>query len=81
MEYFWVIVIGVVCGLLSGKFMAGKSYGETGDIIVGAMGAVIGSVLLERTGVFGEVGLPVMLAAACSGALLCLYGLRMTRKA
>lgn len=81
MEYFWVVVIGVVCGLLSGKFMAGKNYGEAGDILVGVMGAVIGCILLERTGLFDELGITASVAAAISGALVSLYGLRLMHKA
>ena len=81
MEYFWIIVIGVTCGLLAGKFMAGTGYGATGDLIVGVIGAVIGSVLVERMDLFAGSGLPGSLAVATTGALVFLYGLRLTQKA
>ena len=81
MDYFWVVVIGVACGLLAGKFMAGKGFGATGDLITGVLGAVIGCVLLERTNMFAGSGIPGNLVAAATGALVLLYGLRLTQKA
>jgi uncharacterized membrane protein YeaQ/YmgE (transglycosylase-associated protein family) len=81
MEYFWVVVIGVGCGLLAGKFMAGKGYGATVDLIAGVLGAVIGCVLVERTDLFGGSGIPGSLAVATTGALVFLYSLRLTQKA
>ena len=80
MEYFWVIVIGVTSGLLAGQFMTNKGYGVTGDLIVGVLGALIGGVLFERSGIFADSGLLGSLAVATTGAMVSLYGLRLTRK-
>lgn len=80
MEYFWVIVIGVTSGLLAGQFMTHKGYGVTGDMIVGVLGALIGGVLFERSGIFADSGLLGSLAVATTGAMVSLYGLRLTRK-
>jgi len=81
MEYFWVVVIGVVCGLLAGKFFVGKGFGATGDLIAGVAGALVGCVLLEGTDIFGGGGLFEILAGATTGALVFLYGLRLSKKA
>jgi uncharacterized membrane protein YeaQ/YmgE (transglycosylase-associated protein family) len=81
MDYFWVIVIGVTSGLLAGHFMAGRGYGVTGDLIVGVAGALVGCALFERSGMFDGSGLLGSLAVATSGAMISLYGLRLTKKA
>lgn len=81
MEYFWVIVIGVTSGLLAGQFMTHKGYGVTGDLIVGVLGALVGCALFERSGIFAGSGLLGSLAVATTGAMVSLYGLRLTRKA
>ncbi len=39
------IVVGLIAGLLAGQVMRGGGYGLIGDIIVGAVGAVIGGFL------------------------------------
>jgi uncharacterized membrane protein YeaQ/YmgE (transglycosylase-associated protein family) len=35
MEFFWMILIGMIAGWLAGQFMTGKGFGVIGDIIVG----------------------------------------------
>ena len=80
MEYFWVVVIGVTSGLLAGQFMTHKGYGVTGDLIVGMLGALIGAALFERSGIFADSGLLGSMAVATTGAMVSLYGLRLTRK-
>jgi uncharacterized membrane protein YeaQ/YmgE (transglycosylase-associated protein family) len=42
------IVVGLVAGWLASQVMRGGSYGLIGDIIVGAVGAVIGGFLAAR---------------------------------
>jgi len=39
------IVVGLIAGFLAGQVMRGGGYGLIGDIIVGAVGAVIGGFL------------------------------------
>jgi uncharacterized membrane protein YeaQ/YmgE (transglycosylase-associated protein family) len=39
------IVVGLIAGWLASQVMRGGSYGLVGDIIVGAVGAVIGGFL------------------------------------
>ena len=42
------IVVGLVAGWLASQVMRGGGYGLIGDIIVGAVGAVIGGFLAAR---------------------------------
>jgi uncharacterized membrane protein YeaQ/YmgE (transglycosylase-associated protein family) len=54
MEFFWMILIGMIAGWLAGQFMTGKGFGVVGDIITGMAGALIGGLLFERTGIFSR---------------------------
>jgi uncharacterized membrane protein YeaQ/YmgE (transglycosylase-associated protein family) len=81
MEFFWLILIGMTAGWLAGPFMTGKGYGLTGDIIVGVIGALIGGILFEKTGILAESGLIGILIVATTGAIVFLYGLRMVKRA
>jgi hypothetical protein len=50
MEFFWMILIGMIAGWLAGQFMTGKGFGVIGDIITGMLGA------LDRRTRFSESG-------------------------
>ena len=81
MEFFWMILIGMIAGWLAGQFMTGKGFGVIGDIITGMAGALIAGFLFERTGIVAESSLIGSLLVATSGAIIFLYGLRMVKKA
>ena len=81
MEFFWMILIGMIAGWLAGQFMTGKGFGVIGDIIVGVTGALIGGLLFQKTGIMPGSGLIGSLIVATSGAIIFLYGLRMVKKA
>jgi uncharacterized membrane protein YeaQ/YmgE (transglycosylase-associated protein family) len=81
MEFFWMILIGLIAGSLARQFMKGKDFGATVDIIAGMLGALIGGLLFERTGLFAGNSLVGSLLVATSGAIIFLYGLRMVKKA
>ena len=81
MEFFWMILIGMVAGWLAGQFMTGKGLGVIGDIIIGVIGALIGGFLFQKTGIMPGSGLIASLIVATTGAIIFLYGLRMVKKA
>ena len=81
MEFFWMILIGMIAGWLAGQFMSGIGYGVIGDIIVGVVGALIGGLLFQNTGIMPGSGLIGSLIVATTGAIIFLYGLRMVKKA
>ncbi|MDB4304225.1 GlsB/YeaQ/YmgE family stress response membrane protein [Desulfosarcina sp.] len=81
MEFFWMILIGMIAGWLAGQFMTGKGFGVIGDIIVGVIGALIGGLLFQKTGIMPGSGLIGSLIVATTGAIIFLYGLRMVKKA
>lgn len=80
MEFFWMILIGMIAGWLAGQFMTGKGFGVIGDIITGMAGALIAGLLFERTGLVAGSSLIGSLLVATSGAIIFLYGVRVLRK-
>jgi uncharacterized membrane protein YeaQ/YmgE (transglycosylase-associated protein family) len=81
MEFFWMVLIGMIAGWLAGQFMSGTGYGVIGDIIVGVIGALSGGILFQKTGIMPGSGLIGSLIVATTGAIIFLYGLRMVKKA
>jgi len=80
MELFWMILIGMIAGWLAGQFMTGKGFGVIGDIIIGVSGALIGGILFEKAGLFAGSSLIGSLLVATTGAIICLYGVRVFKK-
>ena len=63
------IIIGLIAGWLTGKLMRGEGYGLLADILLGLVGAVIGSWIFSALGivVYGRLG---FLAMATVGAIV-----------
>jgi uncharacterized membrane protein YeaQ/YmgE (transglycosylase-associated protein family) len=70
----WIIV-GLVAGFLASHFVKGGGYGLIGDLVVGLLGAVIGSFLV---GLFyhATVGLLGSIIVAFIGAVILLFIVR-----
>jgi uncharacterized membrane protein YeaQ/YmgE (transglycosylase-associated protein family) len=81
MEFFWMILIGMIAGWLAGQFMIGKGFGVIGDILAGVTGALIGGFLFEKAGLFSGNSLIGSLIVATAGAIVFLYGVRVLKKA
>ena len=73
------IVVGLIAGWLAGRVMRGGGYGLVGDIVVGAVGAVIGGFLaatfLNMPGAVNGINVTSILVAF-AGAVILLAGLR-----
>jgi uncharacterized membrane protein YeaQ/YmgE (transglycosylase-associated protein family) len=63
------IIIGLIAGWLTGKLMRGEGYGLFADILLGLVGAVIGSWIFNALGIvaYGRIG---FLAMALVGAIV-----------
>jgi uncharacterized membrane protein YeaQ/YmgE (transglycosylase-associated protein family) len=46
-----VLLFGAIAGWLAGLIFRGSGYGLIGDIIIGILGSVIGSLILFKTGI------------------------------
>jgi uncharacterized membrane protein YeaQ/YmgE (transglycosylase-associated protein family) len=71
-----VLLVGLIAGLLAGRWMKGGGYGVVGDIVVGLVGALIGGTLF---GVFvsGTPNYLGSLVVAFLGACLLIAVLRV----
>ncbi len=78
-EVVYILVVGLIAGWLAGKIMKGKGYGLVGDLIVGVLGAIVGSWLFGVLGL-GVYGILGSIAVALVGALLLLYLVRVAKK-
>ena len=67
----YTLLVGAVAGWLAGLAVKGGGLGIIGNIIVGIVGAFIGSWLLGALGVsFGKTTVGQILTAAVGGAVL-----------
>jgi uncharacterized membrane protein YeaQ/YmgE (transglycosylase-associated protein family) len=55
-----MLIVGGIVGWLAGIVMRGSGYGVVGDIIVGLLGAVVGSYLFQALKVSVHIGHPVL---------------------
>lgn len=76
-----MLLIGLVAGFLAGKIMRGSGFGLIGDIIIGIIGAVIGSWL------WGVLKLPTFqpawltaVVAATIGAVILLFIISLVKR-
>jgi len=76
-----IIIIGLIAGFLAGKIMQGSGFGIVGDIIVGVIGAFIGSWL------WGLLHLPSLgpwwltaIVSATIGALILLFVIGLIKR-
>ena len=78
-DIIYILLMGLIAGWSAGKIMKGKGFGLVGDLVIGLLGALLGSWIfwqldIERYGFLGSV------LAALTGALLLLYALRLAQK-
>jgi uncharacterized membrane protein YeaQ/YmgE (transglycosylase-associated protein family) len=81
MNFFWMVVIGITAGWLAGRFMTGRGFGVVGDMITGMIGAVIGGILFQESGILPGSGLIGSVIIATMGAMIFLYGVRLIKRA
>lgn len=65
----FAILIGLIAGWLTGKLMSGGGYGIFADILLGLVGAVIGSWIFNSLGIVVNGGIGY-LAMATVGAVV-----------
>ena len=80
MHLIWLLIIGVLAGWLAGHVTRGRGFGLLGDMVVGVIGAWLGSVILHALGLysFGFIG---SLVTALLGAVILLTLIRVIKNA
>ena len=81
MGIIWVLLIGAVAGWLAGQIMKGRGFGLLGNIVVGIVGAFVGSYLFGMMGLAAGGGLIGTLVTAVVGAVVLLFIVGLIKKA
>ena len=70
MFLLWIIIVGLIAGWATGKIMKGSGYGVLTDILLGIVGAMVGSRLLGLLGIYSSGGLIPSILVAIFGAVV-----------
>jgi uncharacterized membrane protein YeaQ/YmgE (transglycosylase-associated protein family) len=77
----YIIIVGLIAGWATGKIMKGSGYGPLTDILLGIVGAIIGSRILGLVGIYSSGGLLPNILVAIVGAIILVAIVRAIRKA
>lgn len=76
-----MILVGLIAGWLAGVLMKGGGYGIIGDIVVGIVGAVVGSYLFNMFGLSSDGGFIARTIVATVGAVVLITIIRFIKRA
>jgi len=74
-----ILFVGLVAGWLAGQIVRGTGFGLVGDLVIGILGAFVGTWLLPRLGIHLGTGLISAIINATVGAVLLLLLVRLLR--
>ena len=74
-----ILGVGLIAGWLAGQIVQGTGFGIVGDLIIGIVGAFIGSWLLPQLGIHLGSGIIAAIINATIGALILLLISRLVR--
>ena len=74
-----ILGVGLIAGWLAGQIVQGTGFGIVGDLIIGIVGAFIGSWLLPQLGIHLGSGIIAAILNATIGALILLLIIRLVR--
>lgn len=77
MHFILFILIGLIAGALAGRVVSGHGYGVAGDIVVGAVGALVGGWIFATFLGVGGGGFFLSLFVAFVGAVALLWLIRL----
>lgn len=80
MHFLWFLFIGGIAGWLAGKLTRGRGFGILGDVIIGAIGSIVGRFLFGLLGL-GAYGLIGSLVMATVGAVVFVVLIRILKGA
>jgi len=81
MVLIYILLVGLIAGWATGKIMKGSGYGVVVDILLGIVGAFIGSRVLALVGIYSGGGLVPSILVAIVGAVLVVALVRLLKKA
>jgi uncharacterized membrane protein YeaQ/YmgE (transglycosylase-associated protein family) len=80
MYIVYILLVGLIAGWATGKIMKGSGYGVLTDILLGIVGALIGSRVLGLLGLYTGSGLVPSILVAIFGAVILVALVRLIRK-
>jgi uncharacterized membrane protein YeaQ/YmgE (transglycosylase-associated protein family) len=81
MYLLYILLVGLIAGWATGKIMKGSGYGVIVDIVLGIVGAFVGSRVLGLLGIYSGGGLVPTILVAIVGAVLVVALVRLLKKA
>ena len=76
----YIIVVGLIAGWATGKIMKGSGYGPLTDVLLGIVGAILGSRILGLVGIYSSGGIVPNIIVAIVGAVILVALVRAIRK-
>jgi len=76
----YTLIIGALSGWLAGVIRQGYGFGLWGNIVIGIIGAYLGSWLFDQIGVRIGSGTVSQIATSVIGALVLLFLIELIRK-
>ena len=80
MYVLYILLVGLIAGWATGKIMKGSGYGIFTDILLGIVGALIGSRLLGMLGIYSSGALIPSILIAIVGAVILVALVRLIKK-
>jgi len=80
MFLLYVIIVGLIAGWAAGKIMKGSGYGVLTDILLGIVGAILGSRILGFFGIYSSGGLIPNILVAIVGAVILVALIRLIKR-
>lgn len=77
---FIILVIGGIAGWLAGLIVRGFGFGILGNIVVGILGAFVGSWALPKVGIVLSAGIVGSILNAMIGAVIILVLIGLIRR-
>ena len=74
-----ILVVGIAAGWLAGQIVQGTGFGLVGDLVIGILGALVGSWLFPQLGIHIGAGLVAAIVNATLGAVVLLLVIRLVR--
>lgn len=74
-----ILLVGLVAGWLAGQIVQGTGFGIVGDLVIGVLGAFIGSWVLPRLDIHLGAGIVAAIINATIGALILLLLIKLVR--
>jgi len=76
----YIALVGLVAGWAAGKIMKGSGYGMVVNIVLGIVGAIIGSSVMRMLGFYSRGGLIPNILVAILGAVIIVAIARALKK-